>query len=77
MTEEELLACAGPPLGQAVEGREGFLTYESAETPPVCRATVLLRDHRVIDVRYEVLSESGSAHQACAGVLKACRRRDP
>jgi hypothetical protein len=72
MTESELLACAGPPMSQTVQGRMRVLTYERTGAPGVCRAIISLTGNRVTDVRYEAVMETGARVADCTEVLNAC-----
>jgi hypothetical protein len=87
-TKQEVLACAGSPLGETRKDEAVVLTYfkhappfeesfaeSKASRPAVrhgCAARVTLKDDRVTDVRYQSVPERFAAYDHCEEIFTKC-----
>jgi len=87
-TESEVVACAGAPKKKSVTGEETLLTYRrsapvfeesfaiSKTSVPcprhACEAVVVLRDNRVLEVRYHPTPHSLGGCEHCEEIFQQC-----
>jgi hypothetical protein len=87
-SSQAVIACAGAPASQKVQGEEAVLVYYKEaslleESFPSskssfskihhgCRATVLFRNDRVSDVRYQSVPATYHDESHCHDIFEAC-----
>ncbi|OQW36080.1 MAG: hypothetical protein A4E19_15485 [Nitrospira sp. SG-bin1] len=87
-SKSQILACAGPPEKESLEGKKTWLRYYREapileESRPVskgsfatirhgCWATVGLIDDRVVDVHYRFVPPTFDASNDCEEIFEAC-----